>query len=358
MKRMIQLKDASLFVTAFLLATFACMSIAHAVVPAPDGGYPGQNTAEGQSALLHLTGGAYNTAVGWASLGFNVTGNFNTAIGAGALLANTADNNTAAGAGALLSNTTGNRNTANGAFALFSNTTGIDNTAIGVEALFSTTNGFNNIGIGQFGGGSVTGNNNIDIGDPGFADDDGVIRIGTGGTQTTTFIAGIFGVTTGQANAIPVLIDSGGQLGTMSSSRRFKKDIQPMDKASEAVLTLKPVAFHYKADKENTPQFGLIAEEVAKVNPALVVPDKEGKPYTVRYDAVNAMLLNEFLKEHRRVGELEARIAQQHKAFQAAIAHEREQMEAAVAQLNAQFQKVTAQLELDKRAAQTVLNNR
>jgi thioredoxin-related protein len=141
------------------------------------------------------------------------------------------------------------------------------------------------------------------------------------------------------------LVDEAGQLGTVSSSERFKKDIKPIDSASEAILALKPVSFEYKSDKTNTPQFGLIAEEVEKVNPALVVHDKQGRPYTVLYDKVNAMLLNEFLKEHRKVEALEAAVTRQHKDF-----------EAVVAELKGQIQKVSAQLEVSKSAPQTVLN--
>jgi len=148
-------------------------------------------------------------------------------------------------------------------------------------------------------------------------------------------------VTTGNANAIPVLIDSVGQLGTVSSSQRFKHDIKGMDKTSEGILALKPVTFHYKSDKTNTPQFGLIAEEVAAVNPDLVVRDENGEIYTVRYDAVNAMLLNEFLKEHRKNKEQEATIARLQKQIEA---------------LTAGLQKVSAQLELSESAPQTVNN--
>jgi trimeric autotransporter adhesin len=144
-------------------------------------------------------------------------------------------------------------------------------------------------------GNLTTGDSNIDIGNPGVAGDSLTICIGFQGSQTATFIAGIRGLTTGNGDAIRVLIDSAGQLGTVSSSRRFKKEIKPMDKASEAILALKPVTFHYKSDNTNTPQFGLIAEEVAEVNPDLVVRNADGEIYTVRYDAVNAMLLNEFL---------------------------------------------------------------
>jgi len=190
------------------------------------------------------------------------------------------------------------------------------------------------------------GYNNIEIGNAGDFYDNNTIRIG-GGNQTRTFIAGIRGVTTGQADAIPVVIDSTGQLGTASSSGRFKREIKPMDKASQAILELRPVTFHYKSHKTDTPQFGLIAEEVAKVNPDLVIYDSDGKPYTVRYDAVNAMLLNEFLKEHCKVEDqqatinaLKSTVAQQRKDSQATAARQQKQIE----MLTAGLQKVSAQL--------------
>jgi hypothetical protein len=192
----------------------------------------------------------------------------------------------------------------------------------------------------------ITGGGNIYLGNPGVDNDAGIIRIGN--THSATFIAGINGVDQGSPTAVFINTTTG-QLGTTppASSRRYKKEIKPMDKVSEAILALKPVTFQYKTDTKGTPQFGLIAEEVAKVNPALVLPDKEGKPYTVRYDSVNAMLLNEFLKEHSKVEKLEATVARQHKDF-----------EAALADLKGQIQKVSAQLELNKPAQQTALNNR
>jgi Chaperone of endosialidase len=183
------------------------------------------------------------------------------------------------------------------------------------------------------------GSNNIDIGNGGVAAESSTIRIGF--VQTRTFIAGIRGRTTGVANAVPVLIDSNGQLGTASSSRRFKNEIKPMDKTSEAILGLKPVTFHYKSDNSNTPQFGLIAEDVAKVNPDLVVRDENGEIYTVRYEAVNAMLLNEFLKEHQKVQRLEAALAAVNERLKAQ---------------DAKIDKVNAKIELTKPAPQTVLN--
>jgi hypothetical protein len=185
----------------------------------------------------------------------------------------------------------------------------------------------------------TTGDGNIVIGNVfGVAGEGNTIRIGS--AQTKTFIAGIRGVTTVNTDAIPVLIDSAGQLGTISSPARFKKEIKPMDKASEAILALKPVTFHYKSDKTNTPQFGLIAEDVAEVNPGLVVRDKNGEIYTVRYDAVNAMLLNEFLKEHRKVQEQEATIAQLTKDFRATVT----QLATRLDEQATQIQKVSAQL--------------
>jgi hypothetical protein len=180
--------------------------------------------------------------------------------------------------------------------------------------------------------------------------------------NNSCFIGNIRGVTTQNANAIPVLIDSAGQLGTMSSSARFKTEIKPMDKASEAILALKPVTFHYKSDASGIPQFGLIAEEVAEVNPDLVVRDENGEIYTVRYDAVNAMLLNEFLKEHRRVEQQQATIQQlkSNAAKQeATISELKRDLGVLTAQLKeqaAQIQKVSAQIEMKEQARHTVAN--
>ncbi len=361
-----------LFTTLLLLLSVSlAASNARAVVPPPDGGYPGFNTAEGTKALFSLTTGSANTAVGWFSLFSNADGGFNTATGAGALLFNTADENTAFGTAALLSNTTGFENTANGTLALFSNTTGVQNTAVGYSALSSnTTAGANssgantavgafalgltvmggantaigygalfnatggaNIALGDLAGVDVTtGSGNIIIGNRGLAGDVDTIRVGRS-TQTKCYIAGIRDVTTGVGDAIPVVIDSASQLGTVSSSKRFKKEIKPMDNSSETILALKPVSFQYKNDKTNRPQFGLIAEQVAEVNPSLVVRNPDGEIYTVRYDAVNAMLLNEFLKEHKKV----------------------EKLEATVAELAEQLQKVTAQVQMDRSSAKVAV---
>jgi hypothetical protein len=327
-----------------------------AVNPPPDGGYPGQNTAEGEEALFNLSPRATDdTAIGWRALFSTTTGNDNTAIGSAALNANTTGHrNTAIGSGSLIFNQTGRDNTATGFNALNFNDSGSQNTAIGAEALQRNEIGSRNTAIG-FNSleNNTTGSFNVALGagaGSGVTTADDVICIGRAvagaNVNGTCFIGNIRGVTTQDANALPVVIDGAGQLGTVASSERFKKDIAIMGQASEGILSLRPVTFHYKTDTTDTPQFGLIAEEVAKVNPALVLPDKEGKPYTVRYDAVNAMLLNEFLKEHSKVEKLEATVAQQHTDF-----------EAALADLKGQIQKVSAQLEVSKPAPQTALNN-
>ena len=345
---------------------------AQAVVPPPDGGYPNFTTAEGTKALQSLTTGAANTAVGWFSLFGTSSGSFNTAVGAGALDLNTADNNTAVGVAALLLNTTGIDNTANGRAALefndtgtsntavgsktlLSNTTGNANTAIGLEALVENTAGNANTAIGVGALLNSTGSGNVALGANagiGVSGASNVIAIGTTGADVadSCFIGNISGVNEG-GTISAVYINSNRQLGTQAppSARRFKKEIKPMDKASEAVLGLKPVTFHYKSDNAATPQFGLIAEEVAEVNPDLIVRDKNGEIYTVRYEAVNAMLLNEFLKEHKRVQSLEATVAQQRKGMEVLTAQLKEQA--------TQIQKVSAQIEMSKFAPQIVVNN-
>src|SRR6266496_4168592 len=266
---------------AFVLIALALSPKAQAVSPPPDGGYPGGNTAEGQNALLSRTTGLYNTAVGIFSVLSLTDGNCCTGLGAGTLLVNTADANTATGAGALFSNTTGFQNTANGTFALFSNTDGGANTANGHEALFSNTGNDNTASGFQALFSNTDGQANTATGE--FA----LFSNTIGGFNTAIGEDALVNNTTGTADTLPVLIDVNGQLGTAPSSRRFKKEIKPMKSASETILGLKPVTFHYKSDKIGIPQFGLIAEEVAAVNPDLVVRDKDGEVYTVRYDAVN-----------------------------------------------------------------------
>jgi hypothetical protein len=324
--------------------TLALVQRAEAVNPPPDGGYAGGNTAEGQGALLNLTSGTFNTAVGFFSLRSNTQSKFNTAIGAGTLFANTADNNTGTGAAALLSNTTGTDNTANGSFALLNNTTGTENAAYGANALLNSTTGGGNTAVGFSAlPNNTTGVTNTAVGfNAGFGitTADNVIVIGTnvGGQNLdhSCFIGEIFGQTSSGGTA--VFIDSNGRLGTATSSRRFKEGIKPMEQASEALFALKPVVFRYKKqiDPGGTLQLGLVAEDVEKVNPDLVVRDKEGKPYSVRYDQVNAMLLNEFLKEHRKNEEQEKTIAELKSGMTALAAMVKEQA--------SQIQKVSAQL--------------
>jgi hypothetical protein len=300
------------------------------------------NTANGYQALYSNTAGINNTATGYAALYSNTSG-YNTATGYAALYSNTSGgDNTANGYQALFNNTTGGNNIANGFQALFNNTTGSNNTADGLNALYSNTTGNSNIALGVSAGANLTtGSNNIDIFDGGVADEANTIRIGTGGTQTATFIAGVSGATV--AGGVGVIVDSNGNLGTTTSSERFKDEIKPMDKASEAILALKPVTFRYKKDldPEGIPQFGLVAEQVEKVNPDLVARDAKGEVYAVRYEALNAMLLNEFLKEHRTVQELKSTVAKQ----DAIITQQQKVMEAVTARLEeqeSQIEKVSA----------------
>jgi len=429
----------------FIIFSLICTGFlpqVQAVNPPPDGGYPGNNTAEGASALFSLTTGGSNTGLGSQALYFNTTGNYNSAEGFRALFSNTnGSQNTATGASALLNNTTGSSNTANGVNALYGNTTGSNNTATGARALFDSFGGSRNTAVGALALYQSAGNDNTAIGfgaaasndsnidpnhpNPGFfntavgsnalarqeggdyntaigasALEGGATIIGGGSYNTavgfqalvngnfsgsnvalgaftgtnvysadhvvcvganvagadvpnTTWIGNIYGVTTQSGVTTPVVVSNTGQLGTVASSERFKKDIATMDKASDAILSLRPVTFHYKIDSKDTPQFGLIAEEVARVNPALVLPDEEGKPYTVRYEAVNAMLLNEFLKEHRKVEQQQATITELKKELEAIAARQEKQIEA----LTAGLQKVSEQLEVSKAAPQTVLSN-
>src|SRR5437016_7875415 len=351
----------------FVVACFALSPLARAVTPAPDGGYPNQNTAEGEDALFSLTRGINNIAVGFSALYNNTKGYDNTAIGYGALNGNISGFlNTACGFQALYFNTTGKRNTANGVNALYANTSGNNNTACGYLALASNTTGINNIGLGLDAGSAIiTGSNNIDIGNVGVEGDFKTIRLGDS-HHTNTYIAGINGVTV--AGGVGVIVDSSGHLGTVVSSKRFKDAIKPMDKASKAIFSLQPVAFRYKheLDPDGIPQFGLVAEDVEKVNPDLVARDDHGKPYTVRYEAVNAMLLNEFLKEHRKVQEqetaitkLKSTVAQQQKESRSTAAQQENEIKALAATAKeqaAQIQKVSAQLEASKPAPRLVNN--
>ena len=362
-----------LVAVTFALVTFALQPMAEAVVPPPDGGYPGFNTAEGDKALFGRTTGIGNTAVGWFSLFSNTDGSFNTALGAGTLLFNIGNQasgegtqNTAIGTAALLNNTTGASNTATGTTALLNNTTGNDNVATGVRALLSNTTGSSNIAIGSSAlPNNTSGNFNIAVGSGAggsITDAFNCIAIGHQGANVnqSCFIGNIRNAVVAP-DAVAVLIDSAGKLGTTNgSSRRFKTHIKPMDQASESILALKPVTFSYVGDNTSALQFGLIAEDVVEVNPELTVRDQAGELLTVRYDAVNAMLLNEFLKEHRRVEELKSAMAQQRKDFEAAIVQQQKTTEALVARLNEQetrIQKVSAQVEMRKPGSQMLVEN-
>jgi len=323
------------------------------------------NTANGVFALFSNTTGNANTAIGAGGLFSNIAGSFNTAIGLSALYSNIGGfNNTAIGLGALAANTGGGNNTATGYQALRSNTTGDGNTAIGRNAL-SLATGNGNTALGANAGNALTtGDNNIDIGADviGVAGEADTIRIGNPNI-TTTYIRGISGATaTGGA---AVFVAANGQLGTMTSSARFKDDVKPMNNASEALFLLKPVSFRYKKaiDPRGIQQFGLIAEDVEKLNPDLVARDAEGKAYTVRYEAVNAMLLNEFLKEHKTVQEQGAIISKLRSTAakqDAIIAQQQKEMDAVTARLNeqaAQIQRVNARLNLRKPTTQTIVDN-
>jgi hypothetical protein len=296
------------------------------------------NTAIGVQALFNNTNGGYNTANGVQALMGNTTGSYNTASGVSALWQNNMGSYNVAFGGAALSSNDGNQNTGIGYAALINNTTADNNTAVGYGALMTNSTGSNNIGVGYQAAVNVTTASHV-------------ICIGADGNNVdnTCFIGNIRGATTQNNDAMPVLIDSAGQLGTVSSSRRYKTDIQSMDNASESIFGLKPVSFRYKVHKDTTPQFGLIAEEVAEINRNLVIYDADGKPYTVRYEAVNAMLLNEFLKEHRTVQEQKATIGELRQNF----AKQQKQIEA----LAAVVQKVSAQLEVSKPAPRTVQND-
>jgi hypothetical protein len=366
------------------LVCFALLPETQAVEPAaPDTALAGGNTADGQGALSSLTTGFYNSAFGFLSVLSISDASFDTGIGAGALLVDTAGTNTAVGAGALFSNTTGSDNDAVGAFALFNNvsgsfnnahgrnallnSTGDQNNAMGDDAMFFNTTGSFNTAIGDDAlDNNVDGNSNVAIGDEAGtglgASVNNCIAIGAPGAgsfatlDNTCFIGSIFDQPVSDVGTQEaVFVDQFNVVGISASSRRFKHDIQPMDKASEAVLALKPVTFKYNADKNGRTQYGLIAEEVATVNPDLVVQHKDGEISTVRYEQVNAMLLNEFLKEHQKVAAQQASIAE----LKSTVALQQKGMDVLTAQLKeqaTQIQKVSAQLEVNKPAPQVVAN--
>jgi hypothetical protein len=403
----------SLTLVALALLGFALLPRAQAVVPAPDGGYPNFTTAEGTNALQNLATGAGNTAGGWYSLFSDTTASFNTAVGAGTLVFNNADSNTAIGAVALLFNTTGDSNTAvgvsalqsnteggfntatgfqalfgnttgdfntaNGGNALVFNTTGVNNTANGYGALEFNTDGGNNTAMGIFalqdnttGGGNTavgsaalasntTGGDNTAVGNEAGSSITGsgnvCIGAGVNGFAGESNITRIRNVYESVATDRAVYVTADGRIGTLSSSRRYKEEITPMNQASDALFALKPVTFRYKKaiDPARVLSFGLIAEEVAEISPELITRDKEGKPQTVRYEAVNAMLLNEFLKEHGKVEKQACEIEQQkitigqlQAEIRNIVAHAKEQ--------DLQIQRVRDQVQMNSPDARVVVS--
>jgi hypothetical protein len=458
MKGMIQTMKVRNTIIAAILSALTCFALvpAQAVSPAPDGGYPGFNTAEGDQALFLLFGGFANTGLGWRSLFSAVGASNNTGVGAGTLVLNTADSNTAVGTAASLLNTTGTQsvavgagamvfnnaddntavgafalgnnvaavtnvavgvfagqnndsggagtadfNTAVGGFALQANVDGTRNTAVGAGALESMLGGDDNTAVGELAGGSYTGteSNNICIGSGtgGTAGESNAIRIGdastsggidvvntsvlanaitigpsmstqgitiltllgfgsvsiANGLQTTNgastcFVGGIFNQTPA-AGSHAVVVGPNNQLADATlSSRRFKKDIASIDKLSEGILALRPVTFHWKNDNTNEPEFGLVAEEVADVNLDWITRNPQGEISGVRYETIPILLLNEFLKEHKKVEEQQANIAKLESTVGVLTAQLKEQA--------AQIQKVSAQLEVNKAAPQVVAN--
>jgi trimeric autotransporter adhesin len=363
-------------ITQTILIAMALLSVEvggtkmYAISPPPGDFYPGGNTAIGQQAFLFLTTGQYNTAVGFLSQSGNATASFNTAVGAGALLSNTAEGNTATGAGALLANTTGIENTAIGESALFSSVDGDRNTAVGADALVNNTGGafnvaagFNALGENTTGGSNialggnalssnVVGSNNTAIGAIAGINStgDGNVYVGAGvigvaGESNHTYVRNIKNTSVSGGNSDTVTLDlTTGLLGHLSSSLRYKENIQPMGAASDLLYRLKPVTFRYKKDVDRTQSstFGLIAEQVAEVSPELVTCNSDGQPEGVHYEQVNAMLLNEFLKEHRTVVELKEEIA--------ALA-------ATVKEQAMQLQKVTDEIGINRSVPQIVLSD-
>src|SRR6266540_791856 len=396
-----------------VLSALVCFGLCQQVQSATDtpdpGAKPLSNTADGTNALLSLTSGLYNSAFGFDSLLSASNTSFNTGVGAGTLILNNGDptagegvQNTAVGAGALLSNTTGGSNTAVGVSALVTSTSGGANVAVGEGALLSSDTGSANTAIGALAGVSYSADESSNIcigaGTTGSAGDDNTIRIGDNlpsggigvldggpaanfivignglntqgivigtligfgnvsignGLQTTTGastcnIGGIFNQTP-PAGSHTVMVGPNNQLADATlSSRRFKKDIAPIDKISEGILALRPVTFHWKTDNTNEPEFGLVAEEVAEVNLDWITSNPQGEISGVRYETIPILLLNEFLKEHKKVQNLEVTVAQQQKGMEVLTAQLKEQA--------AQIQKVSAQLEVDKPATKVALGN-
>ena len=360
-----------------ILSALVCFPLLLNAQAAPEVALPGFNTADGDHALGNTLagGGNANSGFGWYALFANGAGSFNTGVGAGALTLSLGDQNTAVGVAALLSNGTGNYNNAVGVSALQNNSGGFYNNAHGRQALTNNTGSENNA-FGDFAmQNNTTGSSNTAIGDDSLrncvdgsgnvavGDEAGtsivsasnMVAIGASGAgpyadiSNTCFIASIFDQPVSDAgSAQDVYVDQHNVLGFLPSSRRVKHDIKPMDKASEALLALKPVTFKYNSDKTGKTQYGLIAEDVAKVAPDLAFRDDQGNVETVRFEQVGMMLLNEFLKEHKKVEELQATVALQQKGMEVLTAQLKEQA--------AQIQRVSAQLEVSKTAPQVVAN--
>jgi hypothetical protein len=359
------------------LACFAFSPQMRAACDSPDPGCPGANLAEGYLALGSLTTGTYNTGIGTYSLLSLTDGFFNTGVGAGTLFANTGSQNTAVGAGALFNNTTGEANNAVGVFALFHNVAGTFNNAHGRNALInsdgSENNAFGDLAMENNASGSsntaigddalrnlVDGNGNVAVGDEagtGLGPSvNNCIAIGAPGDgpfatfDNTCFIGSIFGQNVSDPGSqTAVFVDQFNVVGIFNSSRRYKHDIQPMDRASETLYRLKPVTFKFNSDWKATTQYGLIAEEVEEVDRGLVTHGKDGETVSVHYEQINSMLLNEFLKEHKKVEELQVTVAQQAKGMEVLTAQLKEQA--------AQIQKVSAQVEMAKPATKVAVGN-
>ena len=389
----------------FTIALSALVCFGFSPLTRADDPVPTSNTADGQGALGSITTGLYNTAFGFLTVLSLTDGNFDTGVGAGALLLDDGGTNTAVGAGALLNNNIAAFNNAVGAFALFnndsdatgvaefnnafgrnallnnidgnendsfgddsmeSNTTGSQNTAMGDDALDGNTTGNGNVAVGKEAGNSITdGNDNVCIGHNagiGIVNASRNIAIGVqeagpfADFDDTCFIGSIFGeIVSDPGSQTAVFVDQFNVVGIFNSSQKYKHDIEPMDKASETLYQLKPVTFKFNSDWKGTTQYGLIAEDVAKVDPQLV-SRKDGEIVTVHYEQINNMLLNEFLKEHKKVEEQQANIAE----LRSTVAQQQKGMEVLTAQIKeqaAQIQKVSARVEVDKPAAKVVLKN-
>ena len=381
------------FIFGTILAVFTFLPGAQAVSPAPDGCYSNFTTAEGCKALFSLNTGTGNTGLGWYSLFSNTMGSFNTGVGAGTLALNNHDNNTAVGALALFLNTIGENNAAVGANALVHNDNGSNNNAFGANALFDNTGGSFNNAHGRnaldsnvtgfennaFGDlaleTNVSGNSNTAMGDDALRNSvDGSFNVAIGDEAGTSIVHGSNMVAIGARGDGPwadsphtcfigsiynqvvsdpdsqqaVYVDQFNVVGVFNSSRRYKHEIEPMDKASEKLYRLNPVTFKFKSDWKSTTQYGLIAEEVAELDPQLVAHGKGGEITTVHYHKINAMLLNEFLKEHEKIYELQKTVAQQQMGMETLTAQLKEQA--------AQIQKVCTQLEMSQPATKMVAN--